>query len=315
MTTVVLVLQEGPGAGRTYPLDPLHKTTVSVGRSESSDVVLGDNRSSRHHANVQWTGRDWEVVDQGSTNGTYVNGLRIDHPYALRVGDRVTVGDTTLVLRSVPTEGEAAPGAQPSGRAAAAGESSPVLFWAAQAALTLAAVCLAAGSLLPWLDIRGQVREDVAPLLQQGFQILGALTGTDPSQMVSYTIDGMMAYGKLTFALAVLTTAALVIEIFFYRKSLIPGVVVLVTGLIGMATMGFEAVNLGQHAIALQGTEIFFGYQLGDLTNVLGDILEVEVVPQSGIWLVGAGLVLLLVGAVVRVLSGVLGGTRAARRG
>jgi hypothetical protein len=323
MTKALLVLQEGPGAGRACPLDLSKKTVFSVGRSSSCDVVLNDHRSSRHHANVQWTGREWEVVDLESTNGTYVNGLRIHHPYPLRMGDRVTVGDTTLVLRSAPagSEAPAAPAvapARPFGaehapeqavadvpRHAEGEASSPSWsFWAAQAVLTVAVICLAAGSLLPWLEIRGQVRQDAAPLLQQGFEIWGALTGTDPTQMASYTIDGIMAHGKLTLALAIVSTAALVVEIFFYQRSLIPGVMYLVTGLMVIATMSFDAVNYAQHAVQIQEMDLLFGYQLGDLTDVLGTIVQVEAVPQAGVYLVGAGLALLLIGGGMRVLSG-----------
>ncbi|MBN1659579.1 MAG: FHA domain-containing protein [Anaerolineae bacterium] len=323
MTKALLVLQEGPGAGRACPLDPIEKSVFSVGRSPSCDVVLNDHRSSRHHANVQWTGREWEVVDLESTNGTYVNGMRVHHPYPLRIGDRVTVGDTTLVLRSAPADSgvPAAPVAAPA-RPFGAGQvpqravaeaperaedevSSPSWsFWVAQGVLTVAVVCLAAGSLLPWLEIRGQVRQDVAPLLQQGFEIWGALTGTDPTQMASYTIDGLMAHGKLTLALAIVSTAALVVEIFFYRRSLIPGVIYLVTGLMVIATMSFDAINYAQNAVQIQEMDLLFGYQLGDLTDVLGTIVKIEAVPQVGVYLVGAGLALLLIGGGVRVLSG-----------
>lgn len=331
----LLVLQEGPGAGRTYVLDSSHKAVLSVGRSSSCDVVVNDDRSSRHHADLRWTGQQWEVVDLESTNGTYVNGLRVHRPYPVRPGDRVTVGDTTMVLRArsdvpvaatppgrggmagaAPVEARAAP-PRPVARAAERRRTgitgSSIAFWSAQVAVTIAVICLAAGSLLPWLEITGGVRGDVAPLLQQGFDILGALTGTDPSRTASYVIDGTMAHGKLTLALATVSAAVLVVEIFFYRRSLIPGVVYLVTGLMVVATMGFDAVNYAQHARELQNLDLLFGYQLGDLTSVLGTIIDVEARALVGVYLVGAGLAMLLTGGMVRVLSGVLGERRARR--
>jgi len=336
----LLVLQEGPGAGRTYLLDPSQKVVLSVGRSSSCDVVVNDERSSRHHADMRWTGQQWEVADLESTNGTYVNGLRVHRPYPLRPGDRVTVGDTTMVLRTRSDVPAAAIPAGPGGMAAAAGAAgrgmaapspvearvaaprpaeygandgrtgvrgSSIAFWSAQVVVTIAVVCLAAGSLLPWLEITGGVRGDVAPLLEQGFNIWGALTGTDPSRTASYVIDGTMAHGKLTLVLALVSTVALVVEIFFYRRSLIPGVVYLVTGLMVVATMGFDAMNYAQHARELQNLDLLFGYQLGDLTNLLGTIIDVEARALVGVYLVGAGLGLLLAGGVARVLSGVLG--------
>ena len=63
----------------------------SVGRSTECNIVLKDHRSSRHHADLRWNGHAWQVVDQGSTNGTYVNGLQVRQPYDLRFGDRVII--------------------------------------------------------------------------------------------------------------------------------------------------------------------------------------------------------------------------------
>ena len=95
----LLVLQEGPGAGQQYTLDPAQQPVLSVGRSSACQIMLNDHRASRHHADFSWDGRQWTVVDQGSTNGTYVNGMRVHSPYDLRLGDRVTIGETTMVMR------------------------------------------------------------------------------------------------------------------------------------------------------------------------------------------------------------------------
>ncbi len=51
-----------------------------MGRSSECSIVLPDHRASRHHADIRWNGRSWEVADRGSTNGTYVNGLRVHQP-------------------------------------------------------------------------------------------------------------------------------------------------------------------------------------------------------------------------------------------
>ena len=104
-----LVLQEGPGAGHSYPLDPFKRPALSIGRSSECDVMLNDQRASRHHGDIRWNGRQWEVVDRGSTNGTYVNGMQVHQPYELRLGDRVTIGETTIVLREYSTQSSAPP--------------------------------------------------------------------------------------------------------------------------------------------------------------------------------------------------------------
>ena len=94
-----LFLQEGPGAGHSYPLDPVTRKVYSIGRSSECAICLNDTRASRHHADIRWDGQRWTVIDQSSTNGTYVNGMRVHGPYDLRLGDRVTIGETTMVLR------------------------------------------------------------------------------------------------------------------------------------------------------------------------------------------------------------------------
>ena len=72
---------------------------ATIGRSADNQIALaGDDFASGHHARVE-SARDgvW-VIDLGSTNGTFVNGERIDGRHRLREGDVVQVGDTELRL-------------------------------------------------------------------------------------------------------------------------------------------------------------------------------------------------------------------------
>ena len=64
-------------------------------------ALAGDDYASGHHARVE-SGLDgtW-VVDLGSTNGTYVNGERVDGRRRLHEGDRLQVGDTELRVRAM----------------------------------------------------------------------------------------------------------------------------------------------------------------------------------------------------------------------
>jgi len=68
----VLVLIEGQGAGRRWPLTHM---SISLGRGPDNDIVLAGRQVSRHHALIRWTGTEWLVVDLGSKNGTFVNGV------------------------------------------------------------------------------------------------------------------------------------------------------------------------------------------------------------------------------------------------
>jgi hypothetical protein len=68
---------------------------VTIGRLPECDVVLGDTKVSRRHAEVRRDGADVMVVDLGSTNGTKVNGAGV-RERRLTDGDEITVGTTTL---------------------------------------------------------------------------------------------------------------------------------------------------------------------------------------------------------------------------
>ncbi|MFI6770176.1 FHA domain-containing protein [Streptomyces sp. NPDC050355] len=78
--------------GRTWTLDP--SRSYNVGRDPQGDMVLDDARVSWRHATVRWGGRSWIIEDQGSTNGTYVQGQRI-HQMEIGPGSTVHLGNAT----------------------------------------------------------------------------------------------------------------------------------------------------------------------------------------------------------------------------
>lgn len=93
----------------------------TVGRRKEMDVSIPwDNEVSGLHAELQGFGGEWTIVDDGlSTNGTFVNGRRVAGRQRLREGDRMRVGQTTLVYKmgsTAPVETTVAAGAQPSPR-------------------------------------------------------------------------------------------------------------------------------------------------------------------------------------------------------
>ena len=72
---------------------------VTIGRGLDNDVVLtGDGRASRSHALLTSIDGVWKVIDRGSTNGTYVNSVRIANPVELSPGDRINIGSSAIVL-------------------------------------------------------------------------------------------------------------------------------------------------------------------------------------------------------------------------
>ena len=77
-------------------------SNASLGRDATNQIQLRDNEVSRKHARIIRTGNaNYELVDNRSSNGTFVNGRRVtSHP--LRSGDRVQLGRTLLIFTGGP---------------------------------------------------------------------------------------------------------------------------------------------------------------------------------------------------------------------
>jgi hypothetical protein len=79
---------------------PLEDDLINVGRGPDNHLVLEDERVSQYHARIRRSGRVFYLFDLASTNGTWVNGQRIFR-LLLRDGDKIQVGNTTLVFKQV----------------------------------------------------------------------------------------------------------------------------------------------------------------------------------------------------------------------
>lgn len=97
-TRAVLRVTGKDGVERTIEVDG---TPLTLGRAADNALVLGDPRVSRHHARLQARRGTLVFTDLGSTNGSRVNGVRVDE-CALGTGDRVLVGDTVLLVEQLP---------------------------------------------------------------------------------------------------------------------------------------------------------------------------------------------------------------------
>jgi predicted component of type VI protein secretion system len=82
-----------------------------IGRHADGPGRLGnDEEISRYHARVSLgAGGLCAVEDLGSTNGTFVNGVRISAPQTLKSGDTIGLGASTLVVRELPVPAAADP--------------------------------------------------------------------------------------------------------------------------------------------------------------------------------------------------------------
>lgn len=90
--SALLLVRSGPTAGARYLLDT---DVTTVGRHPEADIFFDDVTVSRRHAEVTRAGAQFEIVDQRSLNGTYVNGERVDR-IALVNGAEVRIGKFRL---------------------------------------------------------------------------------------------------------------------------------------------------------------------------------------------------------------------------
>jgi len=94
----VLRVVDRTGAERTLEVDG---SLITIGRARDNALVVDDPRISRYHARLQARRGALVFTDLGSTNGSRVNGLVVDE-IVLGLGDRIELGDTTLVVESLP---------------------------------------------------------------------------------------------------------------------------------------------------------------------------------------------------------------------
>lgn len=89
-----LVVERSPSLapGSEYPLE----VGMTIGRSRSNGIPLSDQFVSHMHARVFPNGQFFFIEDLGSTNGTFLNGHKIEEPTQLKVRDEVSFGDTVL---------------------------------------------------------------------------------------------------------------------------------------------------------------------------------------------------------------------------
>ena len=75
---------------------------LRIGRLGSLEVVLEDNSVSRHHAEICYTDRGWRLRDLGSTNGTRLNGVRLNGgQWPLRTRDLIQFGEVAIVVEAL----------------------------------------------------------------------------------------------------------------------------------------------------------------------------------------------------------------------
>ena len=73
---------------------------ITIGRESDNDVIVDNKLASRHHALIQKIKNAYFIKDEESTNGTFVNGIRIPAGKYVKLnpGDKITIGNMNLVI-------------------------------------------------------------------------------------------------------------------------------------------------------------------------------------------------------------------------
>lgn len=102
--SALLLVRSGALAGARYLLDT---DVTTVGRHPEADIFFDDVTVSRRHAEITRSGSTFEIIDQRSLNGTYVNGERVDRS-VLVDGSGLRVGKFRLNFFASPVDRTAA---------------------------------------------------------------------------------------------------------------------------------------------------------------------------------------------------------------
>jgi class 3 adenylate cyclase len=172
---------ERPGS-ESVPL----ATEFTIGRAIDNQLILPDDRVSRHHALIHRRNEgEYSIVDLGGVNGTFVNDRRVMQPRRLFDGDRISIGSFVLMFR----QPSAVPADEPSDQSSALAKTGVHV---------LAAEC--------WLlicDIQGSTRLAAEHGVQEWARLCGGwfygckrIIEKSGGFVADYLGDGFIAYWK-----------------------------------------------------------------------------------------------------------------------
>jgi pSer/pThr/pTyr-binding forkhead associated (FHA) protein len=92
----ILVVTAGSLSGTRLRLGP---GPILIGRAEDSTLVLDDDYASTRHARLTQQGQEYFLEDLGSTNGTYLDRVRVTTPTPVPIGVPIRIGRTVIELR------------------------------------------------------------------------------------------------------------------------------------------------------------------------------------------------------------------------
>ena len=277
---MILVIQSAEMGERRVPLQ---RGVLTLGRGADCDLVLADSQASRRHAELRRAGERWQIVDLGSTNGTFMSGGRLAPNVArsLRPGEIVTIGSTRLrLLDEAPAAAPRAAAPPPAPDMADAARPSlllTLLIWFSRLLVLAGAAALMAGAQAEWLRLAVTL-----PLL---------------GNVLNRTISGLESgYAYLLIGIGALGLLLLLVDLLSRRWGLAAGLAQALLGGLTAAILAFNAYTYYQ-----AGAQTLFGISMLDvLTQYARDLVQITVLP--GIYLVGGGLAGLTLGGLLRLI-------------
>ena len=277
---MILVIQSAEMGERRVPLQ---RGVLTLGRGADYDLVLADSQASRRHAELRRAGERWQIVDLGSTNGTFMSGGRLAPNVArsLRPGEIVTIGSTRLrLLDEAPAAAPRAAAPPPAPDMADAARPSlllTLLIWFSRLLVLAGAAALMAGAQAEWLRLAVTL-----PLL---------------GNVLNRTISGLESgYAYLLIGIGALGLLLLLVDLLSRRWGLAAGLAQALLGGLTAVTLAFNAYTYYQ-----AGAQTLFGISMLDiLTQYARDLVQITVLP--GIYLVGGGLAGLTLGGLLRLI-------------
>ncbi len=93
-----LIIRRGPHVNTSFRLD---KNIMTIGRDAANDITINDPEVSRFHVRILWHENQYFVEDMGSTNGTIVEGQRINGLQAMTRSATLMLGDNIILSYEV----------------------------------------------------------------------------------------------------------------------------------------------------------------------------------------------------------------------
>ena len=102
MSTFTITLEDDQGSRSQFTF-PMSLSSIDIGRGQACQVVIPSSGASRKHALLTYSNGQFNLMDQGTTNGTYVNNTRVATSVTLAPNDVIEIGGMYLYLNAPPS--------------------------------------------------------------------------------------------------------------------------------------------------------------------------------------------------------------------